>query len=137
VDDTLLSFGATEEQDISVRNALGIYASGIGQLMNPSMWSILFSDMLRHREDMIWLQSTRTDWLREGDRDTKKSLWRALKNKLLSCMMITVYSRLPLQGCSACRCLISSPCILRIDPLLNCDTITNLTPMKIIEEMNM
>jgi hypothetical protein len=74
VDDTLLSFGATEEQDISVRNALGIYASCTGQLMNPSMWSILFSDMLRHREDMIWLQSTRTDWLREGDHDTKKSL---------------------------------------------------------------
>jgi hypothetical protein len=39
---------------------------------------------LLYREEMMWMQRSRIDWLREGERNTKlfnrKAVWRAMKN---------------------------------------------------------
>lgn len=41
-------------------------------------------DELLYREEMLWLQRSRVNWLKEGDRNTcyfqQKAVWRARKN---------------------------------------------------------
>jgi hypothetical protein len=44
VDDTLLFFKATHDQALHVKQALDIYASSTGKLINPSKCSLLFGD---------------------------------------------------------------------------------------------
>ena len=43
---------------------------------------------LLYQEEMLWLQRSRIDWLKEGDRNTeffhRKAVWRARKNKVRS-----------------------------------------------------
>jgi hypothetical protein len=43
-------------------------------------------DELLYREEMMWLQRSRINWLKEGDRNTRyfhrKARWRAKKNKI-------------------------------------------------------
>ena len=50
--------------------------------MNNKMSELLY------QEEMMWLQRSRIDWLKEGDRNTqffhRKVVWRAGKNKVKS-----------------------------------------------------
>lgn len=43
---------------------------------------------LLHREEMLWLQRSRINWMKEGDRNTRffhsKAIWRAKKNRIHS-----------------------------------------------------
>lgn len=43
---------------------------------------------LLYREEMLWLQRSRIQWLKEGDRNTqmfhRKAVWRARKNRIKS-----------------------------------------------------
>ena len=43
-DDTLLFFRATEQEALSIKDALAKYARAIGQLINPQKCSIQFGD---------------------------------------------------------------------------------------------
>jgi hypothetical protein len=44
-------------------------------------------DELLYREEMMWLQRSRINWLKEGNRNTRyfhrKARWRAMKNRIL------------------------------------------------------
>jgi hypothetical protein len=92
-----------------------------------------------YREEMIWLQRSRVDWLREEDRNTKffhhKAVWRAWKNKILNLkddngVVNTVPSDMQHMTVSYFKSLYTR------DPTLNHASITELLQEKITQDMN-
>jgi hypothetical protein len=92
-----------------------------------------------YREEMLWLQRSRIDWMREGDRNTKvfhqKAVWRARRNKILKLrddmgVFKTVPSDMQRMSVSHFKFLYTR------DPSLDHTSITDLIQEKITEDMN-
>jgi hypothetical protein len=92
-----------------------------------------------YREEMLWLQRSRIEWLKEGDRNTKffhhRAVWRARKNKIAklkdeNSIVQTVPTEMQRMAVSYFKSLYTR------DPSLNCDVINNLTPEQVTYDMN-
>lgn len=92
-----------------------------------------------YREEMLWLQRSRIEWLKEGDRNTKffhhRAVWRARKNKISKLrdengVEQTVPTEMQRMAVSYFKSLYTR------DPSLNGEAITNLTPAQITDAMN-
>jgi hypothetical protein len=92
-----------------------------------------------YREEMLWLQRSRIDWLRDGDRNTKffhhRAVWRARKNKILKLrdengVVNTVPTDMQRMSVSYFKSLYTR------DPSLDHGEISELVNEKINTEMN-
>jgi len=98
----------------------------------------LMNEMM-YREEMLWLQRSRIDWLKEGDRNTKffhhRAVWRARRNKIAKFkddngVIQTVPTEMQRMAVSYFKSLYTR------DPSLNPEVILTLTPVQVTEDMN-
>jgi hypothetical protein len=93
-----------------------------------------------YREEMMWLQRSRIEWLKEGDRNTKffhhRAVWRARKNKIAKLrdeagVIQTTPTEMQRMAVSYFESLYTR------DPSINCDDLVSLTPEHISADMNL
>lgn len=96
-------------------------------------------DELLYKEEMLWMQRSRIDWLKAGDRNTKffhsKAVWRARKNKVRSLLDETGQ---PQHAQAVMGQIVSNyfQKIFQQDVTLNPNSVVDLFEEKVTPEMN-
>lgn len=98
-----------------------------------------FLNELLYREEMLWLQRSRINWLKEGDRNTRffhgRAVWRAKKNKISKPRDSegTIYSSTKVLEDMTTEYFQK---VFTVDPSLDHSKVTRLFQSKVSPEMN-
>ena len=135
---SMVKFGIVLKKIESLRNNLAkLQLAGADRAHIRTKMNQL--DELLYREEMLWMQRSRVDWLKEGDRNMKffhrKAVWRARKNRIKSLLDehggVHTDSKVMAEMTSSYFAN-----LFTADPLLCADPVTNLINALVTDIMN-